>query len=92
MITQEHINTYHELNNSGIDLSNLFIIHAIMNNEDMDQITDERLLFVANTALQCYLQDDYNNTIDQIADAVLKNSAMIENESMSPREILRRFL
>lgn len=92
MITTNDIKRYYEITEDGTDLSNLFIIHAILSNEDVDQITDERLLFVANTALECYLKDDDNHSIDEIADAVLKNSSMIQNESMMPRDILRRFL
>lgn len=94
MITKEDLVWYQELQKSK-DLSRLLhidIIDEIMNNDDVDQIQDEKLLYVANIVKECYLKDEAGYKLGEIVEAVLLNCKDIKEGNYSPREILIKFM
>lgn len=92
MITKEDLATYRELNQTKINLFNINILLEIHSFSDVDHITDEKLLSVANIVKDCYLKDEAGYYLGEIVNAVLLNYKDIKEQDLSPREILARFI
>jgi len=92
MICKQDLARYNELVELRANIFNINIIHEIMENDDVDQIKDEKLIDIANLVRDCYLKDDADYSLSHIVEAVLTNYRDIKEAEMSPREILKKYM
>lgn len=93
MVTKKDLEDYRKIiADETIDLFNINIIFEILSNDDVDHISDNRLLAVANIVRDCYLKDQAGYQLSEIVNAVLLNFKDIQDQDLSPREILIKYL
>ena len=93
MITKKDLEDYRKIEaDKTINLFNINIIFEILSNNDVDHISDDLLLAIASIVRDCHLKDQAGYQLSEIVNAVLLNFKDIQDQDLSPREILIKYL